>query len=157
MLQGSCLTQVKWIQVALHVGFLLQRKHEPQPFKPSFTLRGQMIKTQVCRAMWLATATVTGRVRESKGDDYIGQFMICLLHLAAYKNTSLHLLESCASACWADQGKEGEGAACKAEAKIVGSRITEGGDFKSRHMAHVRLLHLSLSLSFSPRSFKKHH
>lgn len=36
-----------------------------------------------------------------------------------------------ASACWADQGED----ARNAEAKIMGSRITEGGDFKSRHMA----------------------
>lgn len=43
------------------------------------------------------------------------------------------MLQTCysASACWADQGED----ARNAEAKIMGSRITEGGDFNSRHMA----------------------
>ena len=40
------------------------------------------------------------------------------------------------SACWADQG---EGDVCSAEAKMLGSLITEGGDFKSRHMARRSL------------------
>ena len=55
-----------------------------------------------------------------------------------WQASAVHL-QFTASACWADQGSA-TGAAVNAEAKMVGSLITEGGDFSSRPHFQLAML-----------------